>query len=386
MFRNGEQYAAGGKARQCRCDFHPFRVTTERIMRVPSASILLSLAIVVCGSRAAEANWGPSFDVERAGWEARQVVVATEGERVDGHVTVLESWKGDLLRGQRLFIPSLAEFGRKESRAVSRGLFGPNPTVSFVTGDRMLLFLGDEAAGSSREAKERTFDVAVDGSARDSVVWIEHRRAFAFFQESNPGDALLLDHATMEGDLHAEFERVDGLHADLIHALAIEAPASRASALAPFTMSDSRFARDEAFAALGKCGSAAVPALEELLHDGRKLEIHDSVIELLGAIGGAEVYAELLGVVREGNVYWRRVAPQLNDGWWNDMDNPDLEVLRQNYMRLYAALSAMENMRPTPESVAIATEVRDFWRSLPQLQTIGVDQISKACDALIPRN
>jgi hypothetical protein len=48
---------------------------------------------------AAGAGIRPSFNLQNCSWHATHVVVATEGEKIDGVLKVLESWKGDLAPG-----------------------------------------------------------------------------------------------------------------------------------------------------------------------------------------------------------------------------------------------------------------------------------------------
>jgi hypothetical protein len=86
----------------------------------------------------------PSFDLDDCGWHATHIVVVTEGEKIDGKVTVLESWRGNLRKGDRLDLPDLAEFANLDSRTISGPPFGGKPKPDepkHVTGSRMILFL-----------------------------------------------------------------------------------------------------------------------------------------------------------------------------------------------------------------------------------------------------
>src|SRR5438874_1861724 len=82
----------------------------------------------------------PSFHLDTSGWHATHIVVVTEGERIDGKVRVLESWRGDLRPGDRLELPDLAAFAPLKSRAISAPFLAKpmagQPT--HVTGDRMV--------------------------------------------------------------------------------------------------------------------------------------------------------------------------------------------------------------------------------------------------------
>src|ERR1700683_4478323 len=66
---------------------------------------------------------GPSFSLDGCAWEASHIIVVTAGDKIDGAVEVLESWKGDLKKGDRLSIPELAEFAPQKMRGVSARWF-----------------------------------------------------------------------------------------------------------------------------------------------------------------------------------------------------------------------------------------------------------------------
>src|SRR5262245_30388928 len=85
----------------------------------------------------------PSFRLDASGWHATHIVVVTEGEKIDGKVRVLESWRGDLRPGDRLDLPDLAAFAPLQSRVINTA-FAAKPVPGqpkHVTGQRMVLFL-----------------------------------------------------------------------------------------------------------------------------------------------------------------------------------------------------------------------------------------------------
>ena len=70
-----------------------------------------ALACLVGGSivSAAPAAWAfylPSFNLDESAWHATHIVVVSEGQKIDGELRVLESWHGDLRRGERLVLRS----------------------------------------------------------------------------------------------------------------------------------------------------------------------------------------------------------------------------------------------------------------------------------------
>src|SRR5215208_5414545 len=59
-----------------------------------------------------------TMDVKACAQHASQVVVVTEGNSIDGQLTVLESWKGNLKPGDKLSFPELQSFQAKSARLV----------------------------------------------------------------------------------------------------------------------------------------------------------------------------------------------------------------------------------------------------------------------------
>lgn len=333
-------------------------------------------AAVLVFAAAARGEIRPSFYLEGCSWFATHVVVVTEGEEMDGNVTVLESWKGDLTPGGTLSVPGLAAFREEASRAIRKSFFDPfGRPPSHVTGTRMILFLTTSST--------RSWEGANDGNLQTSVLWIEGGEAFGFFQEVNPGDTLLVDAFRTEAEVRARFAQVDETHRSLDRAMAIEEPAARAKALAPFTTAELYYAGKAAFDGMRSCGPAAVPALRELLHDETKLRVHADAIDALAAIGGEAVDDDLVEVVRDGLAYWKATAPRLQEEWWNAIEDPALNERRDQYGRLYHAVLALQK-RKGDKGRAVVAALRDFWRSVPQLEDRrGLDQMSRACDVLL---
>src|SRR6185436_11191423 len=82
--------------------------------------LLFALVILLLVPRDARAEIQPSFDLEHFSWKATDIVVVSEGERIDGEVVVVESWKGTLAEGDRITVPPLAHFAPEQRRIVSR--------------------------------------------------------------------------------------------------------------------------------------------------------------------------------------------------------------------------------------------------------------------------
>ena len=86
----------------------------------------------------------PSFYLDYSLWKATHIVLATEGNVIDGHLKVIESWKGDLKPDSKIILPELATFSTEKSRRIDelwKRKDLPKPFVRFVTGSKMVLFL-----------------------------------------------------------------------------------------------------------------------------------------------------------------------------------------------------------------------------------------------------
>ena len=52
--------------------------------------------LILTGNSLTYATIRPSFDLDYSLWKATHIVLATERNVIDGHLKVIESWKGDL--------------------------------------------------------------------------------------------------------------------------------------------------------------------------------------------------------------------------------------------------------------------------------------------------
>jgi hypothetical protein len=120
-------------------------------------------------------------DLDKCAEYATHIVVVTEGDKIDGQLEVLDSWKGDLQVGEKLTIPELAEFAPLETRAVQC-----MPTVSlclfthpqiYVSCSKMLLFLCQKKTSLS-EVKEWSGIGEVD--IIGAIVWMEKEGSYRF--------------------------------------------------------------------------------------------------------------------------------------------------------------------------------------------------------------
>lgn len=134
---------------------------------------------------------------------ATHIVLITEGDRIDGQLKVLESFKGNLKIGEKLTIPELAEFAPLEARAVEcRGPLSLHPYTPctdrpqiYVSCSKMLLFLCQKKNSSSK-VKEWSA-VGEDGDIISSIVWFEKVGSYRFTSRSKENKGILTNDVSL---------------------------------------------------------------------------------------------------------------------------------------------------------------------------------------------
>jgi quercetin dioxygenase-like cupin family protein len=145
-------------------------------------ALFLALALLILYPFIAEAKSHIVTDIQYCAREATQIVVVTEGDKIDGKVTILASWKGDLIPATRLAIPELAKFKSQVSRHIECFDTGldwnkcPEGTPKFVTGSKIVLFL----------AKQGSKNWSAIGA-----VWIEQRIAYGLWDGNKSWEGTL---------------------------------------------------------------------------------------------------------------------------------------------------------------------------------------------------
>jgi hypothetical protein len=129
----------------------------------------------------------PSFQLESFSWIADEIIVVSGSKKFDGNVEVLESWKGNLKKGERVTIPELAALAPTEQRTVNKGMIHSSvKAASQVTGSRMVLFLIKAKWRDRVFAGKAWAPAASWGGISTSVVWIEDGQAYAIHAMGGP--------------------------------------------------------------------------------------------------------------------------------------------------------------------------------------------------------
>ena len=111
----------------------------------------LAVTVMFVASPYVQAGIRPSFHLEHCVWHATDIVVASEGDTIDGELGVVKVLAGGLKIGDSISIPELGQFRTKESRTVRsfwRTSDEKEPPL-VLTGDKLVVFLrrgGDRAA------------------------------------------------------------------------------------------------------------------------------------------------------------------------------------------------------------------------------------------------
>ncbi|HEY0426447.1 MAG TPA: hypothetical protein VGC76_01450 [Pyrinomonadaceae bacterium] len=322
----------------------------------------------------------PSFSLEYSAWNATEVVVATEGDEIDGNFTVLENLKGELYTNQTISVPELASFKSDDSRLVEDEWDSDEKTTAprYVSGAKMILFLKKDARSDKWKS------AALFGDMNVSVVWLEAGKAFGFIQVMNPGASVLIELEKSETEIRDKAFEIIELQNSFNNVLKIKDKAKRAEALERFVYTDTDFIRQNALDELQKCGKSALTILRKMLADESLLKIHADIIESLAKAGGEKIGGELIKIVGEELKFWKATATVLKEDWWNNMEDYDkTENLRNRYSKTLEAIRQLKNLK-FAASRKIVTEFRDFWRSQPQLEDKnGLSQMSETCDELL---
>jgi len=329
----------------------PIRVTWPLRICAVVSGILLSVFVAVSGARGGVL---PSFHPTCAYRATHIVVVQTESQE-EARFRVLETWKGDKQKDERIVVPGVAKFAKGE----------------------MVLFLCRKAGpvGTGEEWESANFS-----DWRSTVAWIDGDEVSVLQQEKIPGPthlAPLTYHKT-----RAEFKKLIFFYLrterQLAAAKAARDTEERVRILAEI-VTGHYDRKDEACVELGRCGQAAVPALRSFIR-GPLDHTQKYAIAAMADAGGDSVLSELDAMLQEELAYWKETAPTLKKGWC--YTGP--EELRIRYGNLFALLHAFKK-HPYPPAAQHISEVRDFFRAQPVFEEDKrITRIPDYCDYLFP--
>ncbi len=357
---------------------------------------VLGMALALLAG-SAQSMMGPTFNARFSIVQATHIVVATEGRRIDGKLKILESWKGDLLPGESIEIPELSQFTPTKARQVSRLLGDDSGMV--MSGKRMILFLvksqravpGDPKTTFAKWLPASYPDVRADiWPSRDytermriSVAWNEDDVLYAFTHifTTEPLELFPVgEEKTIKQDVEKHLKRQQ----DLAALNAIADPAKRVTQAVGHARSYADHVYDVIEIVSGS-GEPARSGLRRMLDDPAFAEPRAKIVRCLADVAGSDAGPDLTRVLEKELLFWRETAPSLAPDWWNGrgVSKEEKQRLHWRYRVTLETLRALEGLG-AEACEAVVSELRDFWRSLPQLEDdSGLAQLSATCDGIL---
>jgi hypothetical protein len=346
------------------------------------------------------------FSPDSASWAASNIVLV-ETTPIDGTFRVIESWNGDLSAGNQVVVPELipkanalpiSAYPKWWTPADRSGVAEQIPRQP--AGSRLVLFLrkNKPEAGDMRKSEWLGWSPgAGEDSMKISAVWIDRGGTYFFTQMRDTSEPLVLTvfgeqvqgeqrFAPHSGEwLKQDVERVLGVQNEMTAILEEKDGRARALRLKPFVTSKIFPARRQAIEDLGKSGPSAVGTIGEMLDDPAFAEQAPELLDAMVKAGGKAGGDELNRRFERDVAFWERTGPSLRQGWWNEDPTPN-SPLRSRYGQTYRLVVGLEKIHYAG-ALNTAVELRDLWRSLPQLNDpSGLNQMAEACEALITQS
>ena len=380
------------------------RAFFSKLRRAMRALLLLIATVAIQRAYAATL---PSFNLDSSTWEATHIVLV-ETTAQDGRFKVIESWKGDLKPGEIITISKMRpDYGAVPISSYPTGsefVFNDTSRTTQIpkqpVGSRLVLFLksvnspysssgsGPQSDGGKWEPSNRFHDM------KTAVVWMDGGKLYCFTQIINPGPSVLtLMHQWKKGHWLQEVtaaelkQRVDDViqtQKELALVIQIQDAGIRARELKAYTRSDIFDVQYIAFSELGKAGPPALPVLRAMLDDPAYSSVRGETMHAYVVAGGSGIGEELQTLLQRELAFWKATGPKLGKNWWNEDATPEAP-LRQRYSETLEIIRGLQTSR-TLSALNTAIELRDFWRSLPQLNDpSGINRLAEECDELIQK-
>ena len=353
-----------------------------------------SLVLLLALAHPAFAGIRPSFALDYSSWHATHIVLVIT-TATDGTFEVVESWKGDLRVADRLVIPELvpapnaipiSRYPKSWAAAVRGGVSELIPRQP--VGSRLVLFL--KSSADEQVPTNRTNETEPSGwkpsallrTMNASAVWMDGDQLYCFTQLMNPGPSVLFASRDSEARLRNRVAEINGIQEGMTAAIGVQDGEARAERLKLYVRSDVFPAQQSALEELSKCGPSAVRTIIGMLDDPAFADEASELVKALVQAGGEPAGEELHRRLRQELAFWKSTGPSLSRGWWNEDARPHAP-LRERYSETYELILGLEQAHYSA-SLNTAEQLRDFWRSLPQLNDpSGLNHMAEECDKLI---
>ncbi len=343
--------------------------------------------LVLAGDSLSFAIPPTTFDLDYSLWKATHIVLATEGNVIDGKLKVIESWRGDLKLDNEIVLPELSAFSTQKSRLI-RDFWEqkdmPKQYVRFVTGSKMILFLIKSAQprpkGLSKPNNYSWLPARYKGYGgfRSSTVWIEKGEAYAHRILSPLLTHQNTDFQTIKSRV-AALNAIQTAYDDAVR----DTDSERViQSLRAFLKNKFYYSVEANIQSLGKMGIKALPIFRQSLQDKTLRSRHPEIISSMVQAGGAKVAKDITTIIEKEFEFFSRRAPELKGVWFNPNPGTERQVLIAKYSILKTALHELRPLR-YPPCRDIVIKTRDLWRSNEILNYHGRNQILPACDALL---
>ena len=327
----------------------------------------------------------PGFGLLSCAWHATHVVVASEGERIDGRFEVLEVWAGDLRVKDRFDVGGMEKMAPVAKRELRIWALQSGP-IEVIPCNRMVLFLRKKNGaffsanrswrhpGGRRKSDPEYSEADVTLSA----AWVRRGQVFARrFGNQNMAALDLSETAFRRRVLEQRIER------DAVLALCkIQPLAQRIARLEQFMASSSGCTRWEITRRLFGYGKPAAPVFGRILLDMSQANDHNTSAALLVRILGPAASVDFSAVLAQELKFWTKAAPSLKKGWRTESKPADPrrhKVLDRHHSRLRSVLYYLWACRGPIDRQAIAG-IKKVW-SDPKMQPD--DRILESCQRLL---
>jgi hypothetical protein len=338
----------------------------------------------------------PSFSLDYCSWHATHIVLVEVTPR-DDVFRVIESWKGGLQPEDLIVVPELkpasgaiviSQYPRRTD-AFAPGEGGISEQIpAQPVGSRMVLFLKNEEDSESSPTRtiakshEKWRSADFFNEMKTSVVWIDGGQLYGFQQVMNPGPSILVPWDISLNKMKDRVTEIGRIRLELAKVVSTKDSVARAEGLKPYARSEVYEAQQLALGELVKCGFSAVKTIREMLDDPAFADEAAELVKVFADAGGEAVGDELNSRLQKELAFWQATAPSLSQGWWNQDATPHAP-LRERYVQTFQLILGLERTHYTPAAIT-ATHLRDFWRSLPQLNDpSGLNRMAEECDKLV---
>lgn len=342
-------------------------------------------------------SFQPSFGLDYCSWNATDIVLA-EVTPQDGDFKVIESWKGNLNAGDHVSVPQL----EPGPHAIPIALYSNQSRPFQPSGNGHIEDIPRQPVGShivlfmQRESEDEPPPNAANTTGRppewepsdffheirSSVIWLDGSELYVFTQWMNPGPSLLSKWDKSLAAVHARVAEIIRMQKALNDSVRLQDKSERAERLKPYVHSDAFPAREFALEQLGKCGPSALATIRTMLDNPEYALEADDLIKAYSEAGGELAGEELSNRLEKELAFWQATGPKLQQGWWNQDAKPDAP-LRLRYGQTIQLIRGLQRTHYMPP-LTTAIQLRDFWRSLPQLNDpSGINQLATECDSLI---